>query len=182
MKRIGIDIDGVLSDFCSHFSCFVNTTFNIKLANRPTDWSFSLSAEKISPLFQEFIKQNGCWLEQRPLSYLELKVVERFAETNVIYAISDRMPEPRAYTETRLWLDRHGLYHIGLVLSIQKRTVCEALGLTHFLDDKPSNVAQFEGSSVRCFLLDQPWNREASPYLRRVHSITEFLSYITGDV
>lgn len=95
------------------------------------------------------------------------------------------MDNPELIREiTSQWLDTHfDGKHQSLHFAKAKGSVASRLGATHAIDDNLGNVEDLEGYGVRTFLMDQPWNRERTPFgVTRVKSIREFADAVIEGV
>lgn len=78
-----------------------------------------------------------------------------------VYFITNRMGmAPKRQTET--WLNSYGYNHPTVLISVDKAKgkICQALDLTHYIDDKPENVLDVlrDSPTTNITLMRRPWN------------------------
>ena len=189
LKTISIDVDGVLANFTKAFAA--------KLAEvgcqtppdfEPTDWNFGGSGatpEQLDAAWRLVDKTENFWrtLHVYPESVSSL---HRWCDSDKapvdLYYVTSRVPTEGATVkqQTEVWLSRCALPYGGVVVKprgVTKMEIYKALGIGWSVDDYPKNVRPTLGTGHRGYLLDRPWNQEATD-LPRVKSLAEFLKLV----
>ncbi len=172
--RLGIDCDGVLSDFTRGYLAVLKEASGGKMCSlheshgEPDCWywptKYGYTKEEDAKAW-ELIKKSPTFWADLP-AYLEtapaLDVLSQiYAEGHEVYFITNR-PGLATHAQTSMWLMQHG-YPMPLVLvREQKGPVVQGLGINFFIDDKPSNCYEVRDATAHCrvFLLSRPWNQD----------------------
>jgi hypothetical protein len=200
---VGFDIDGVLANFNEGYGRLGNKKYNLPLIkdeevpcwNWDTRW-WGATEEQIRELWKKDIVPSPIfWAGLKPL--LSAETFDNIAELSYrtpVFFITSRPGNPSLlYSQTMLWLNKHLGAHAykGLTSTIvtkQKGLVCNAIGITHYIDDKFTNLIDIVKYSpkTKCFMLKKQYN-EAMPnefpsYFKKeitvVDSVDEYLSYV----
>ncbi len=181
MKKIGIDIDGVVADsqpviiekLNRHFGS--NYTREDFINFKPREM-FGLTRDA----FDRFImaRELEIILEVVPVPGAA-ETIRELGENHKIHLISARTP---AYAgQTAEWLDRHGIVYDGLSLLGQhdKRGACMDFCVDIFIEDNKKNALQISSCGVPVLLMDATYNRGKLPGLvTRVRSWREIKEHI----
>jgi hypothetical protein len=175
-----VDVDGVLAEFNGRFLALLNhCNGDTRLGYpgglpAPDRWSWFEPAgfpKKAISEAWDFVREQPEWWGNLPaypgtrefLSELELlrdqdRIVPYFCTTRPGAGVAD---------ETHGWLVFQGFERPNVVVTKTgtKALVAQAVGADAILDDYQEN---FNGmpAGVRCYLLDRPWNQEATGFLR----------------
>ena len=182
MKRfnIGIDIDGVLSDFVGG----ARILFKSMLNGWPSDdliqtsWAFSslgITEEETKLMWKKLNSIYNWWIGLSP--YVHTEFLPHLCDNHRCVFITDRM-DGTGYPiekQTQLWL--HQQYNIDyptVLISRNKGDIARGLGLDFYIDDKPENVLDVIEKAPRCktFLQRRTYN-EACAY-PAVESLNQF--------
>lgn len=174
----GIDIDGVLSDFCDGYIRVLNAVSgkNADPAYDPTQWHFEgdlgFTPEEVKAAWKAIRTDPGFWFNLKPkfdVTNVLQVLAAIYMAGHQVYFISDRAGlHPHA--QTVAWLAQHGFPLAPVLLTpeqvrgeSEKGRVARALNLTHFLDDKPSNCWSVKQHQPSCltYLLRQTYNDTA---------------------
>lgn len=176
MKRIGVDIDGVIAD---------SQPVIIKKLNHHFEKNYTLDD------FVDFdpVKMFGVgrseldlFIMRRELEIIEeavplpgaVETLKEFSGSKKIILVSARTP---AYLgQTLAWLDGYGIPHDELLLLGQhdKRQSCLDLCVDIFIEDNKKNAEQIASCGIPVLLMDAAYNRGRLPdTITRVHSWTE---------
>ncbi|MFZ5643346.1 MAG: 5' nucleotidase, NT5C type [Bacillota bacterium] len=181
MKRIGIDIDGVIADSQPIIIKKLNNYFGkdytlMDFVNFDPVKMFGLDRKQLDELIMT--KELEIIEEAVPLPG-SVATINELAEKHDIYIVSARTP---CYLpQTELWLDRYGVPRKGLMLLGQhdKRGACNSLCIDLFIEDNKKNAAQVSSCGIPVLLLDATYNQGKLPYLvNRVFSWQEIKEYI----
>lgn len=159
-KKIGLDIDGVIADFCTHFATYLG-----REPYTQNHWN------------DPFIRENFGVIADNKDFWLTMPVLTK----------SEDVPfEPACYITARSidqdvtlkWLADNGfptapLYCIGHEQS--KIEVAKNAGIDMFVDDKFENFVELNQNGVCTYLFDAPYNRKYNVGYKRVKSLKELV-------
>lgn len=185
MKRIGIDIDGVIADSQPVIIQKLNHHFGSSytlpdFVNFDPVKMFGMDRRQLDSFIME--REREIIEEALPIPGA-VKTVSELAQIYGIYLISARTPVHTGRTES--WLDRFKVPRHGLVLLGQhdKRAACTDLCVDLFIEDSLKNATQVSSCGIPVLLLDATYNRGSLPSLvTRVFSWREIKDYITGNL
>lgn len=176
MKRIGVDIDGVIAD---------SQPVIINKLNHYFGKYYTLDDfVDFDPVKMFGVDRNEL---DRFIMRWELEIIEEavplpgavetlneLSGSKKIILVSARTP---AYLgQTRAWLDRYGIPHDELQLGGQhdKRQSCLDLCVDIFIEDNKKNAEQIASCGIPVLLMDATYNRGKLPdTITRVHSWSE---------
>lgn len=157
-KHVGLDIDDVLADFCSHWEQRFGTP-------PPTAWNFDLD---MSAHFEEVINDELFW-----------------ATMPVLTSPTDLPFEPTCYITSRgiptkwteKWLSANGfpavpVYTVGVNES--KVAVAQEAGIDYFVDDRYDNFVELNNAGICTFLFDRPHNQRYDVGFKRIYDFSRF--------
>ncbi len=202
--RIALDVDGCLANF--------NQAFRQRLAavtNRPdpkpdwepTQWDYPALlgyGPKDTVDAWDSIKQDSRFWASLPAypgtrQFLEWLWKEVSASnwtqgtSHEVLFLTDRTGI-RAKDQTEDWLHRHGFsgkHPTVLLCNHGKGEALHALGVTHFLDDRPENVMAAINYAPSCntYLLVKPWNqmKTYAPQYGLCHSVKDFQRRLSSE-
>lgn len=191
MKRIGLDVDGVLAEFNTPFRELLGEQTGkvlppIEACCYPTEWAWhraaGITAEEEAAAWRTITESRRWWRDLPPLEGASLlRDLNQAVGEVEVYFITAR-PGRLAQYQTAAWLEQQHFMLPSVLIAPtadDKASVVKGLGLHGFLDDRPENVrAVVQQSPMTAgFLLDQPWNRDADD-LERVESVEEFLHHM----
>lgn len=181
MKRIGVDIDGVIADSQPVIIEKLNQHFgkNYKLEDfidfNPVKM-FGIDRKELDNIIM-----------QRELEIIEeaepvpgaVETLKELSAGNKILLVSARTP---AYIDqTRAWLGKYQIPHDDLILLGQhdKRQCCLNLCVDIFIEDNKKNAGQISSCGIPVLLMDATYNQGKLPdSITRVHSWSEIRDYI----
>lgn len=188
--RIGIDLDGVLCNFVSSFSAkLIGVTGQDKFQGKdlkdPTlypcwDWpqTHGYTNQQCDDTWDQVKKDPWFW---RCLGWLPgLKDLQAALPTLMdhdLYFITNRLGIG-CKRQSEEWLKDQGIKNPTVLISPHKGSICAALDIQAYIDDKLGNIesVKFMSPCTHAYLLDQPWNREGRlSNMRVVGSVKEFL-------
>ncbi len=191
--KVGFDLDGVLASFVPTYTqLLIDHTGENRFGNWETDPEFPCvwDYEEAAGYTKE--ERDKCWdaLKDDPNFWRDLPPLP--GARTVATAPGLGHPEVEVYFITtrfgRLvkdqceqWCHEHlGFRWPTVLVSKHKGSLCAALGIDCFLDDKLENVEGIMqvSPSTRAYLLDASWNRKQKrpAGLRVVGSVEEYLS------
>jgi uncharacterized HAD superfamily protein len=192
--KIGIDMDGVVTDFVTPFSKMLRTMTGVELepmsATYPTTWNYHLDAgvtKSQADAVWDLIKSSPTfWARMNPLPgvWIDLEKVERASyEGHEVHYITSR-PGIDVQRQTARWLVGQNIFAPSVIVADNARhkgEIAAALRLDAFIDDNVDNAKSVLHHSPRTqtFIKDQPYNRESLPVeIIRVKNLVEMLEHI----
>lgn len=160
-KRIGLDIDDVLADWCPAFAKYFKM-------EPPTSWAFG---------FPELIKKA---IEIEGLDYAKF-----LSELPVKTPPTDLRFEPTVYITARAhtpqsvaanWIKDNGFPQVPVVQvksSTEKLQVAKDYNLDIFVDDKFETFVDFNKNGILCYLFNTPHNQRYNVGHKRLYSLKE---------
>lgn len=180
--RIGIDLDGVVADFCARYRQLTLDTFNkpdppdMPQTNWDPPW---VSKEEDDLIWKQIRGTQDFWLSLGPEKGTSLLTEASYLCD--IYFITTRTPTLGQATETQSqrWLYTHfDIRYPQVIVTRKKGEVAAALDLFAFIDDKPSNLDRIQAEAPTCarttYLRDKPYNQESQAHIR-VPDLNTFL-------
>lgn len=183
--RLGFDIDGVLSDFCTEYEkAIVELTGRNKFApweleDGPLSWdwpttNFEYTKEEISAVWERIRNDPGFCLRQKPMP--DMTIFRAWWRTKAnwrnhdIYFITSRVG-PFAKRATEEWLCRHLFIDTSspraeyptvlIVRGKDKGAVCRGLQLDVMVEDNLDNMNTICGASpeTKSYLISRTYNQ-----------------------
>lgn len=163
--RIGLDIDGVLADFITHYERYYNEKFNIQ------SWDFDIL---IKQRLEQLKDNNHFWLSMPKL--IEPK---------------DIPFEPTCYITSRVcskditqeWLNKSGFPNVPIYNTSKYKTkvdIAKEEKIDIFVDDRFENFKDFNNSGICCYLFNQPHNIKYNVGYKRIRNLSE-LCHFSND-
>ena len=186
MKRIGIDLDGVVADFIGAFHKTAQIVFP-GLEWDLSKWStwyapteiFGMSKEDEDAVWGEIRRTHDFWLSLQPLKGTSgLRYISPNAQE--IFFITSRIPTVGASIQQQSceFLREHFYISFPQVIVVEepsaKIPLVKNLGLHAFIDDKDSTVKQMANAGINVYVNNQPWNQGELPG-RRAVDLNDFL-------
>lgn len=158
--KIGLDIDGILGDFCSHIYKYAGLK-----PETQTHWNDPF----IRKLFDKVKKEKEFWETIPPLLNPEDIPFEPHCY------ITARSIDPKV---TQDWLDKYNfpkatLYCVGVGES--KVEIAKKSGIDFFVDDSYDNFHELSNAGIFCYLYDAPYNQHYNVGHRRIKSLKELI-------
>lgn len=188
--RLGIDIDGILSDFNAAFvEKMVEVTGEDKFGARPvvpTSWKypteqFGYSVTQMTDTWSAVQRDPQFWSDLPKYPWTDAAMTALGAlwqDNHDIYFITDRKGiNPKNQTE--VWLDQFGTVAPTVLISAEKGMCARALNLDLYIDDKNENCIAVRDQSPKtiCVMLAQPWNEKIDG-VARIDTMDEFFRVI----
>lgn len=194
MERvIGVDLDGVVCDFNRGYRKALIDASGRDLFIGETDppcWNYAqaygYSKDEDTAAWKHMTASSTFWASLRPLPgvadfLFALDASTRFDTPPArVYFITSR-PGIDAKGQSERWLQSMG-YECPTVLivgvragDVDKGLLASALGLTHFIDDKPENVLAVKGtrgSACQVYCPQRRYNEREQPWLRAKGVVT----------
>lgn len=165
---IGCDIDGVLSDFNTSFvdvvisvtgkDLFPPRPFEIPTWHYPEHYGYS--NDELRTVWAQIEQDPLFWFNLSPYPDASRFLQAVHAMNADVYFITSR-GGVAVKLQTEAWLTLYGYPAPTVLISGQKGTLCSALNVTHYIDDKTENCGDVRDYSpeTQCYMLERSWNR-----------------------
>jgi 5'(3')-deoxyribonucleotidase len=173
--RIGIDVDGVLSD------TLVAIQRKFPGWDTSKGWYGGFTKEQFDSVWEDAKNTEDFWLDIPAVKDLDYLSLYRLGSAHSLYFITDRFDTlgGSAIKQTMRWLNyRLGLVHVaGVIIAKDKGPAAAVLQLDAFIDDKPKNCLDVLYSVPGCetYLCTLPHNRSWTGTVPRVADFNEFV-------
>ena len=180
--KIGIDVDGVLSDTL--------VAIHRKFPEWDTSkgWYGGFTKEQFDAVWADAKNEENFWLTIPVVQGLSHRLMVDLNDAHDLYFITDRF-DTKGLSATRQTVDWIAYYLVGrppagVIVAKKKGPVAAALGLAAFLDDKPENCLDVCDAVPNCrvYLCTLPHNLSYKQidgnYLPRVADFNEFAKLI----
>lgn len=164
MKRIAVDMDGVLADVYSQFSEWHERDFGVRPDLRSMD---GIAEFEAFPNGRLHVNTKG-FFRTVPVVTDSARVLEKLNRVCSIFIVSAAMEFPNSLDDKYEWLREHFPF-----ITWRQIIFCgskEAIKADIMIDDHLKNLDAFEGET---FLFSQPHNRLLNTRHRRVNSWVE---------
>lgn len=186
MKRIGLDLDGCVSDFVEAFFKISNRMFGTDYSIQ-TQWDFDdkYSKAQTAMIWDEIKRTPDFWQTLRPeqgtsrLRY-PIKNMELVFVTSRIPTLGHTARE-----QSCAWLREH--FHITHPFVIvvdhpsQKTAIVKALNMVSFIDDKRSTIEEMHQLGLRSYARLQPYNCK-TPFPEGVRPVEDLNEYLEEEL
>lgn len=185
MKKLGVDIDGVLNNFHTAVSKVIKKQFHKDVD--PTNYDLFKGIQISDSGRKAFLKDHMEQINEE--TQLEWRVVEYLSRIQREYEIC--IITARSYDiakETIEWLNNNAIPYDDVYFnSGEKIDVCQWLNTEWMIDDSPWNIRKLNKNKIKCMVFDQPYNStvKETEYTTRVSSwqeIYEILFHINNHV
>jgi uncharacterized HAD superfamily protein len=149
-KKIGIDIDGVLSNFVKTFRNLNNELHGTSIVDDPTDWDFknwNLSPDQLKQSWSKLSQYHNFWetLEkQNDVKNIHLELLDDMAKLYFITTRTSTLGDP-VEKQTNRWIKN--IFQIQcptVIVTNEKGPVVAALDLDAFIDDNYTNLVSID--------------------------------------
>lgn len=192
--RIGVDLDGVVSDWTGAFGLLCEQVFNRPFPRTATTWglaNFNLTKEELKQAWDVMCSQPCFYSSLRPFEDAAFSDMYSFSQKHVLFFVTSRPMtngEPIEVQSAQWVRDMFGLRYPTVVVTENKGAVAAALGLHAFIDDKPENLADIRKHAPECRLFMRTWeyNQVIDEALlpvgsyQRVLSFAQFVAIMNG--
>lgn len=198
MLRLGIDLDGCLADFEYGYLLKLQAASGgnllLPFGEDPPCWDWATEVgytrEQDARAWDSIKGDAMFWATLRPMlgAQKALTVLAQlYHEGHEVYFITNR-PGVASHMQSMVWLINMGFPTPTVLIAENKGPVVAGLKLTHFLDDKPSNLesALAEAPECKLFLLSHRYNEGEQPELaakgvRVIKKLQEFFQGLVID-
>lgn len=175
--RIGIDIDGTLTDNFNLIKELACKYFN-KCMEDITKWEwefwkvFNTTPEEAQKFWD--IHEQMIYTMPGPHPYA-VEAITELSQKNEIFYITAR--SENYFHETERWLNKYGIFTGNLIMDQDKHKICIDKKISIMIDDSPEYVHIAE--HIPLILFDYPYNRFVNhPSIYKVKSWLEILDVI----
>lgn len=174
--KIGLDIDGVISDFVAIFTKIIYDEYDIfitedQIIYHDLNLVLGIPQEETNRLIHQTLQ------EDIPLIEGAKEAIDELSKEHLIYLVSAR-PIDRKITLD--WLERKEIKYNELIfLEEGKKYQCN-IDLDVFIDDNLKEIIKFIGKIKYLIIYDHPWNRclNIKNKFQRVKNWKDILHYI----
>ena len=181
--RIGIDVDGVLSD------TLVAIHRKFKGWDTTKGWYGGFTKEEFDAVWEDAKNTNNFWLDIPVVQGFDLQLAQCLNKWHDLYFITDRFDTVggSAVHQTLTWITSNilaGQSPAGVIVAKHKGPVAASIGLDIFVDDKPENCLEVKEAAPNCLVLlcDLPHNLNYKGPLKRVADFNVFANLIMREV
>ena len=161
-ERLGLDCDGVLSNFARFTLARINRELGTSLRLR--DWRPIVSDDPLvkaaAAIVWRMMGDPEIWAQVPPYPGTARRVAA-LRERYDIYVVTAMPPQ---FADVRAeWLLRHGVPHERLVAvddPAEKVGVAQELGLCAFVEDLAPTAEDMAAAGIESYLVRRPWNAE----------------------
>lgn len=192
--KVALDMDGVVANYVYDYAKRIIQVSgkNLFEGEEPepgwptwTDWNMDLTVgynkEDRNRAKESIEKDLFFWLRLKTYADTREAMGKLIYLTDNLYFITDRSGTS-AKVQSELWLQKLLVPNPTVLISAQKGDVCGALGITHYIDDKPENCLDAVQHGVNnVYMMIRPWNINTpsqSNRIKRVNTLTEFVEDI----
>lgn len=193
MKRVMIDMDGVLADFIKGFTMLAWTMYGTESYNvfeqETWDGFKGLDKKQVGAVWDALHKNPKFW-ETLPLctdkdTFADIqRMID--AGTHDFYFVTNRSSKG-AKGQTERWLNGYGIVNPTVITTAKKGEVAKALGIHYSLEDKSENadcITWLTDNKTQSFILSRPYNSGVhaphSNKVQRVNTVDRFLTVVRG--
>ncbi len=149
MKRISIDMDGVMADVYSHFITLHKADFGETLTKEQLNGK---TEDEAFPALRTHVNTTG-FFRNTPLIENCQRIVQRLNDHFEVYIVSAAMEFPNSLVEKQAWLNEHFPF-----ISWKQMVFCGSKAIIradYMIDDHFKNLDYFIGETI---LFTQPHN------------------------
>ena len=187
--RIGIDIDGVLTnieqyliDYLSKYCIEKNIKFNIGISNYKVSKSFNITNEQEDDFWNEYLENYAINEKARPFA---AEVIKKLKEDgNEIYIITgrDNGEYKNPYELTENWLKKYDILYDKLIFTNaynkhEKTEVCLENNISLMIEDSTNISLDLIKNNIKVFTMNTKYNQKDQT-LDRVSSWKEIYERI----
>ena len=156
MRKIGVDVDGVLADHVPHLLNYLNKNRCKELRLQRKDisqWNISICGRDFKSLFEEYLKYQDFILEM-PVVEGAVEGIRKLSSHHIIFIVTNR-PAYSAEATYR-WLRKNNIEFHSLLVGREIDRIY--MGIDILVDDNPYAVIEFASKKGLAILYSQPWN------------------------
>lgn len=187
MKRLGIDVDGVVANFVEGFYKLGHELFDIQKSGPQATWDFEdvFTREQYNLLWEHLKAQKDWWQSLRPLPGTS-KLRGLPSRVEPIF-ITSRVPTRghSTHDQTCAWLRQHFYISYPSVIVVdrpaEKVALCKNLGIDNFIDDKRSTIEDMHKAGLRSYAQLAPYN-SGEPFPEGVIPVENLNEFLEAEI
>jgi uncharacterized HAD superfamily protein len=166
MKKIGIDLDGVLGDLAAAVIKESRTMYNLKIKRKDIT---SHRLDECTPLTNDQIKgifsEGNVFRNMTPITGAITAVSKLHKSGWFIYILTDRFWGNDDWVIANNWLEANSFEHdhLDLVRSKDKAVYAKSQGIKYFIEDNVDTAISLSKVCDRVYLLDTTYNQRELP-------------------
>jgi len=195
MKRnILLDIDGVLANFYSGFSKYLNKEFNLELD--PSEdpaiydieaWGPGLENIDLGEVSNKWISNGGfLTLETYPGA---AEFVQNLRDIGNVYIVTARIGDwdggldngatAKAKDDTSRWLEENGIPADNLFFTHKKVDFCKNKNISILIEDKLKTALESANNGIHSIVMNRGWNQHSERFkVYRAHSYDDAINLV----
>ena len=181
MKKIGIDVDGVIRDVSRSINKVFKTHYSEYITNEvPYNYDFPHIkmplSDKFNIIFNEYPEDVFLKAKPYPGAATQFNCLKQWAKKKNIKIVCVTSQENHLISLTYLWLGKYDFTFDELYITKDKGNI----GLDYLIDDAPYNYENWlknGNPEQNFFLIDRDWNREILATHRITH-ISEIVDIV----
>lgn len=181
ITNVGVDLDGVISNFSEAFSKQANAIFGERcpLITADTiiehwDWYkwYPITKEEQEIVWDYIVETENFWMTTQLINKTHFYRFMRMFSTNPlvnVYFVTARQPTKgmTVAQQSIEWLARLGWPNPQVIEIFDKGPALQALKIHHFLDDKAENILDaLKNSSAECYIFEAKHNHKLECMLK----------------
>lgn len=194
--RLGLDLDGVVFDFNTHFVNLARTTYPDLMCPTPnnewpTEWDYLdryLARWQVNKLWKHICHQSDdFWYTCPRYTWSEDIINYAHSVADQLYFITSRQGRDVQFQTVSALKDvaPHDEHYGGVIPTPNadaKIPIIKALSLTHYVDDKKETVRNVleQCPTTNVAVWDQPWNRDW-PLPNRLKNVEDLKQWLQGS-
>jgi 5'(3')-deoxyribonucleotidase len=183
--NVGVDIDGVLSNFTGAARSLCKSLFNGKPSDDlvQTGWGFDsigITKEEENLMWRVIDAIPNWWLTHEPMPCADM--LPYLCEKARVVFITNRKDGTgqQIADQSSQWItDNFGIKNPNVIISDNKGPVASGLNLDYYIDDRPKNVEEVGFYIKKTAILDATYNQDFK-WDWRVNSFNDFAYEVMG--
>ena len=182
MKRLGIDLDGVVADYHSYLINDINrSNINGKTFTLEdwTDYSFS-KAFKYPKDLQNIVDKHSLGGEFIYVEPIEgaIDAIKELDIKNSIHIITGRTG--KAKESSIAWLEKYNIPYDSITFTLNKARAAYILNCDLMIEDDAKQSMSIADAGIEVLLFNKPWNRQLEniPLIIRVNNWKEIVDIL----
>ena len=192
MKRIGLDVDGVLADFNTSFiRLIISVTGRDLFPPRPFDiptWDYSehygYTSSEMSKVWQDIKDSPDFWASLPPYAGVKNLISLLKERKDDVYFITSR-PGQTAKAQTEEWLELFNVIRPTVLICSEKGLAAKALDLDIYVDDRTENYVDVLAQSPNTAVIRmiRPWNKhvDGTWSVQTLEEVGQCVNYLSSS-
>jgi hypothetical protein len=195
MRKLAIDVDGVLANFTDAYASALTKVSGIEFPKAsddfPTEWNWEIpggcSPEQVSQVWNDHILNNKTfWSLLHPCEGAGSAIyrLNRMAQQGDEVCFITNRPGIQSKYQTEKFLYRLGMNYPTVLVAADKLPLLKAMAIEFFIDDRPETIQEVAADATipHVYLKDTPYNRtQIYPFnVKRIGTLFEALEECYG--